>query len=480
MRQPRFASVMLALAVLLSGALAMAAYAAPAPQAPEQGAEPARIAVVHAAPFAADVAGTNVTVVATVLGQDLLITNSFRFGDVVPYVTVPAATYTVKIYAGSLSLPIPQGTSPVYQESIALAPGTDYTAVAVGTNTTEYPLDILALDDTTALPGSAFAKLRVLHAAPFAPTGPDDTGVDVTTDTNAPVGINNLKYPNDTGFVELPTGTYDLQVVATGTTNQIINIDPVTLNPGDIVTVIAVGTGSQAFPARVLLLPFAERAPARVRLVHAAPFAADGATVTVRLNGQVLTNSFDFRDITPYRTVPAGIYSAEIFVGTTATGTPALAGPLVLQDGQSYTVVAMGSGAAPYPLKLRQLVDDSSSPGTGLRLRVLHAAPFAPTVPGTAVDVALQDGTVVPGLDNIVYDELRNTALPAGGTLDLKVVPAGQPNGTPIIDPGALTLPSGSAFTVIAVGGPNGQTAGLLLLDDLSVTQTTYLPFIAK
>lgn len=480
MPQPLFARVMLAFAVLLSGALAAATYAAPASQAPEQAAAPARIAVVHAAPFAADVAGTNVTVVATVLGQDFLITNSFKFGDVVPYITVPAATYTVKIYAGSLSLPIPGATAPVYQENVTLAPGTDYTAIAVGRNNAAYPLDILALDDTTALPGSALAKVRVVHAAPFADAGPDATGVDVRTDTNIPVGINNLRYPSNTGFVPLPTGEYNLKVVATGTDTTVIDIDPITLNAGDIVTAIAVGTGTPAFPAKVILLPFIERAPARVRLVHAAPFAAGSATVTVRLNGQVITNSFDFRDITPYTTLPAGIYSAEIFAGAAATGTPAITAPLVLQDGQSYTVVAMGAGPAPYPLKLRQLVDDTSSPGTGLRLRVLHAAPFAAAPAGTGVDVSLQDGTVVPGLGNLVYDDLRNVTLPTGGTLDLKIVPTGQPNATPIIDPGALTFPSGGAFTVIAVGGPNDQAAGLLLLDDLSVTRAIYLPLIAK
>lgn len=487
MRQPRLASILLALAVLLSGAFAFTAHAAPAAQGsapafqlPEQGGAPARIAVVHAAPFGADVAATNVTVVATVLGQDFLITNSFRFGDVVPYVTVPAATYQVKIYAGSLTLPIPGGTTPVVQKSVTLAAGVDYTAVAVGRNNAAYPLDILLLNDTTAAPGSGLGKVRILHAAPFADAGPAATGVNVVTEAGASIGVNNLLYPTATDFLTLPVGTYDLKVVAAANpATTIINIDPFTLSTGDRVTAIAVGLGTAEFPARVLLLPFIERAPARVRLVHAAPFAAGSATVTVRINGRVLTNSFDFRDITPYTTLPAGIYSVEVFAGTAATGTPALSAPLVLQDGQSYTAVAMGSGAAAYPLKLRQLTDNTAAPA-GVRLRVLHAAPFAPTPAGTAVDVRLQDGTALPDLGNIIYDDLRNVALPAGGTLDLKVVPAGQPNGTPIIDPGALTFATGSAYTVIAVGGANSQGAGLLLLDDLSVTRTVFLPLIAK
>lgn len=492
MRQPRLARILLVLAVLLSGALVFAAQAAPAAQsagqglvpafqAPEQGAPPARIAVVHAAPFGANIAATNVTVVATVLGQDFLITNSFRFGDVVPYVTVPSATYMVKIYAGSLTLPIPAGTTPVKEATVNLAAGTDYTAVAIGRNTSTYPIDILLLNDTTAEPGSGLGKVRVLHAAPFADAGPAATGVDILTDAGNPIGVNNLLYPTATDFVTFPAATYNLKVVPTGQPSAppIIDLDPFTLSTNDRVTAIAVGLGTAEFPARVLLLPFIEREPARVRLVHAAPFAAGSATVTVRINGQVFTNSFDFREITPYTTLPAGIYNVEIFAGNTVSGTPAIATPLVLQDGQSYTVVAMGSGSAPFPLKLRQLVDNNTVP-TGVRLRVLHAAPFAATVAGTAVDVRLQDGTAIPELGNIVYDDLRSVLLPSGGTLDLKVVPAGQATGTPIIDPGALTFANGSAFTVIAVGGPNAQAAGLLLLDDLSVTQAIYLPLIAK
>lgn len=487
MRQPRLARVLIALAVVLSGALALAAYAAPASQAPQQSTLPARVAVVHAAPFAAGNAAVAVTAQFVVGGQpvggELVITSSFRFKDVIPYLTLPAGAYRIKLYPASATVP---GPGFVYDEVITVEGGKDYTALAVG-GANSQPLDIVAYEDVVGALGSTDAKLRVIHAAPFN-ANPALTAVSVIPDgdTNEdnnliPVASRPFIYGTATAFLTVPSGTpLDYKVVPAGSPGTTaIDLPPLTLNAGNVVSVIAVGDGVNQ-DLSFVALPAPPVAPARVRLVHAAPFATGNATVTVRLNGQIVTNSFDFRDITPYTTLPAGIYTAEVFVGTAATGTPALTAPVVLQDGQSYTVVAMGSNVAPFPLKLRQLTDDSSSPGAGVRLRVLHAAPFAATIPATAVDVALQNGTVVGGLDNIVYDDLRAIALSAGAALDLKVVPAGQPNATPIIDPGLLTLPDGSAFTVIAVGGPNGQAAGLLLLDDLSVTQSTYLPLTRK
>jgi len=476
MRQPLIARLLLTLAILLSGALVAAAQAAPQASEVAQAALPARIAVVHAAPFAVD---TTVTVVANDL---LLLDSDFDFGELISYISVPAGTYKIEVFAGSLTLAQAAVATPVINESVPLDAGKDYTVAAIGTATAAYPLDLLILDDTTVPPASASAKLRVVHAAPFDPAGPTGTGVDVVTDAGAPIGITNLQYPNNTGFVTLPSGVeFNLKVVATGTSTTIIDLDPVTLGAGDIVTVFAVGGANGKAPG-VLLLPFVERAPAQLRLVHAAPFASGNATVTVTLNGQLVTNSLSFGKISFYSTLPAGIYNVQVFAGTAATGTPVINTVLVLQDGQNYTVVAMGDNSATYPLKLRTLVDDDTpSASATARLRVLHAAPFAPTVAGTAIDVVSQAGVPLPGLTNLRYDDLvENYTVPSGVALDLKIVPTGQPSAPTIIDLPALTFNAGDAYTVIAVGGANGQLAGALLLNDRALSVKLHLPLIRK
>jgi hypothetical protein len=482
MRQPLVARLVIALMIVLAGSMVAAAQAAPLaqPPEPEQGAAPARIAVVHAAPFGPD---TTVTIVANDL---LLLDNNFVFGEQLSYVTVPAGTYEIDVYAGSLTLAQTATATPVLSEDLTVAAGTDYTVIAIGTNTVAYPLDLLVLDDTTEAPASATAKLRVVHAAPFAATAAQ-TAVDVIPDAGGasiiPSGIEPFIYGEESGFLTLPSGTaFNLKVVADGTTDPaLIDLPEVTFNAGDIVTVIAIGGANGEDPS-FLLLPFAERAPAQVRLVHAAPFAAGSTTVTVALNGQVVTNSLDFRDVTPYKSLPAGIYAATVYVGTAATGTPVLTAPLLLQDGEKYTVVAIGTNTTTYPLKLVVLNDDQTPAGSATaRVRVLHAAPFAPTPAQTAVDVVADNGTPIPGLSNIVYEEQRaNITVPSGVELNLKVVPAGQPTAAPVIDLDPITLNAGGAYTVIAVGGANGQPGSVLLLDDLAQTFYLYAPIAAR
>jgi hypothetical protein len=470
---------LLALAVLFTGGLLASAQAAP--QAQEAGIDqaglPARIAVVHAAPFASD---TTVTVIANDI---LLLDDSFQFGEQTGYLSVPAGTYKIEVFVGTVTVAQSATLTPVIVENVTVAAGTDYTVVAVGTNTTAYPLDLLILDDAAATPASATAKLRVVHVAPFDPAGPSATGVDVVTDAGVPVGITNLRYFQTTDFLTLPSGVeLNLKVVPTGQSGPtLIDLSPVTLNAGQVLTVFAVGGANGQTPS-VLVQPFVQRAPALLRLVHAAPFATGNATVTVSLNGQVLTNSFNFGNVTRYQSLPAGIYTVRVFAGTTATGTPALETVLLLQDSARYTAVAMGTGSVPYPLQLRVLTDNNAAaPSATARLRVLHAAPFAPTVAGTAVDIVAQNGAVLPGLTNLTYDDLvDNYSVPSGTPLDLKVVPTGQPNATPVIDIPPVTFNAGDAYTVIAVGGANGQTAGVLLLNDRVVPTSLYLPMIAR
>lgn len=478
MRQPLIARLLLALAVVLSGALLASAQAAPRAQQSEPNqALPARIAVVHAAPFAAD---STVTVIAN---DFLLLDSDFDFGEQITYISVPAGTYKIEVFAGSITVEQSLTATAAITKNVTVAAGTDYTVAAIGTATASYPLDLLVLDDTTAPPASASAKLRVVHVAPFAPGGPAGTGVDVIPDAGGAPVISNLVYPNNTGFLTQPSGVeLNLKVVPTGqTTPTVIDLDPVTLSAGQIVTVFAVGGANGQAPG-VILLPFVQRAPALVRLVHAAPFATGGATVTVTLNGQVITNSFNFGSYTPYLSLTAGIYEARVYAGTAATGTPALTVPLVVQDGQRYTAVAMGTGNATYPLKLRVLSDNNApAVSATARLRVLHAAPFASTVEGTAVDVASQAGVALPGLTNLRYDGLvENYTVPSGTELDLKITPAGQPSAAPIIDIPPVTFSAGDAYTVIAIGGANSQPASVLLLNDRPVPTRVWLPIIRK
>jgi hypothetical protein len=480
MRPPVIARIALILALLIAGSFAAAqsSLAQPVPLPPGS----ARIAVVHAAPFDADLADTTVTVVASVPGQSFLLTNDFQFGETIPYTVVPAGTYQVSIYAGSLTLPIASGTTPVVQEVLTVAPDTSYTVLAVGTSPTgadPYPVELQVLTDTPGVPGAGSVRARAVHVAPFAPTGPADTAVDVLFADNTPTGITNLRYPEATPFIDLPTGVpLNLKVVLAGQTAALIPIPEFTLTPDGPVTLIALGGANGYAPSVLAFNP--EQAPARVRFVHAAPFAPGAAEVTVNLNGQPAASGFGFGEQTFYRTLPAGIYVAQVLVGTT----PALMAPLVVESGKSYTVVAQGVSAADanFPLTLNVLTDDNTAaPDNEARVRVLHAAPFGGNVAATAVDVVSEPGnTPVPGLTNVLYNQQGVVTVPSGVAIDLKVTPAGQPTAPALIDVPPLTLGSGDAYTVIAISRPDGSDATVLLLDDRQVVSTLRLPFVTR
>lgn len=484
MRQSPMTRLLLILAIVFAGALAAAVQAAPPAQEvePAQAGAPARVAVVHAAPFAAN------TTVSVVVNDAILLDNNFTLGEVVTYLTLPAATYNIKVYAGSVTLPVPAGTTPVLNVSPALAAGTDYTFAVVGNSvspTAPFPVQILALTDTPGAPGSATAKLRVVHGAAIG-NSVAATAVDVIPDTGTPTNlIPNAARPftfgKDTGFLDVPAGApLNFKVVAAGTTDPaLIDLPPVTFNTGDVNTIIAVGAPTVPF----IVLPAPARAQAEVRIVHAAPFSATSTAVTIRLGDTPVVGSFSFGQQTPYLPVAPGIYTLQVFAGPTASGTPVLTETLVVQDGKSYTALAVGTNAAPFPLDVIVTDDTFTPPGSSTALvRVIHAAPLGTTVAGTAVDVIPDAGgnSIIPAANRpFVFGTVTPyLALPAG-SYNLKVTPAGQP-GTTLIDLPEVALATDQVVTVVAVGGANGQSGRVLVLDDRTATFPLFLPLVPR
>lgn len=474
MRQPTLARIVLVCTLILSATLAAVSGAVTFAQDPDpaQAPVPARVALVHAAPFAAGAATVSVFL------DDLLVDSSFSFGDTIGYLNVAPGTYRVRIFAGSFSS-IPSGETPVIDvPGVTLAANTDYTVAAIG-GANGYPLELLSLVDrtpSTSQPGSAEGQVRVVHAAPFAPNIVD-TAVDVVPDAGGSALLTNFRYRDNSPFVSLPSGvSIDLEVRRTGTSTVTIDLPPISLSPGQRLTVFAIGDDTnQTIQPLVLPAPL-QTVSAQVRLVHAAPFASGPATATVTLNGAVVKNNLTFGQITPYSAVPAGAYAVEIFAGTAATGTPAFSGAIVLQPGVNYTAVAIGKASTTYPIEVLLLTDDPTPPAEA-RLRAVHAAPFAPTVPQNRVDIVTDSGTtVVPDLDYAQVTPYLD--LPTGTPFNLRVVPEIAPDASIILP--AITFSSGQVVTAIAVGDLVNQTATVLFLDDRSVTRQLFLPLIAR
>ena len=212
-------------------------------------------------------------------------------------------------------------------------------------------------------------------------------------------------------------------------------------------------------------------ADARVTVAHFAPFAdtIEGTSVSVLLNDAVALENVVFKQFTDYIDLPAGEYKVDIV--PTGTSTVAMTATYNLVDGQDYTVYAQGNGSL-QPLELVALADDNTAPAAGnVKVRIVHAAPFASTPEGTEVSIRTAGGDLVAGLQGVPYGAATGYLELPSDTYDLKVASNnGQVN---YIDPLPVELPAGAIATLFAVGDIITQDLGIV------ATPLTELPLRA-
>ncbi|QOC21089.1 DUF4397 domain-containing protein [Wenzhouxiangella sp. AB-CW3] len=221
--------------------------------------------------------------------------------------------------------------------------------------------------------------------------------------------------------------------------------------PGQILTGLA-----------MMLLSTMALADAEVTIVHAAPFAPslEGTAVTVTANGNEVLSDFRFGEFTEPLALPAGDYDLDVFPA--GSDEAAISASVTLEDGVSYTVLAVGNGAE-QELALWPLVNDAEAPAEGnLNLRVVHAAPFAAALDETEVSIRTADGGVVNDLVGVPYQAESGFFQVPAANYDIKV--ASNDGQTNLIDPLPVDLPAGVDLTVIAIGDGNNQPLGLLAI----------------
>jgi len=201
-------------------------------------------------------------------------------------------------------------------------------------------------DDNNATAPASTAQLRVVHASPDAPN------VDVFVDNTA--ALTNVAYEAASAYLEVPSGSRNLQVRATGTTTVVID-QTATLDAGKAYTVIATGPVASIEP---LVLTDDQTSPAagnvRVRLVHASPTAGNvdiyvtSTTADITNATPTLTN-VAFRAASNYLEVPAGTYRVRV----TPAGSKAVAidvNNVALTAGQVRTAIAVDAPGGGAPL----------------------------------------------------------------------------------------------------------------------------------
>ncbi|QKK03574.1 MAG: DUF4397 domain-containing protein [Pseudomonadota bacterium] len=204
-------------------------------------------------------------------------------------------------------------------------------------------LAVLAFSATAV----ADAEVRIVHAAPFAPSI-EQTGVSVTAnDTEI---LSNFVFGEFTEPLTLPAGDYSIDVIPTGAAEPAISAS-LTLESGVSYTVLAIGDGVNQ---ELMLWPLVDDAdtPAgdhlNIRVVHAASFAADPADteVSIRSAGGTIINDLvgvPYFAQSGFFQIPAGEYDLKV---ASNDGQTNLIDPLPvdLPAGIDLTVIAIGDG----------------------------------------------------------------------------------------------------------------------------------------
>lgn len=197
-------------------------------------------------------------------------------------------------------------------------------------------------------------------------------------------------------------------------------------------------------------VPVGAASDAMVRVLHGSP---DAPSVDVFVNATKVDalSGVTFGQLTAYAAVPGGTYSIKVCA--TADNTVCPIGPinLTFEAGKKYTIAASDLLA-----QIKANVFEDGSPVAGkASVRVVHLSADTP-----AVDVLTQDGATKV-VDNLAYPDATGYLQLAPGSYDLKVC-AHADNTVCPLDPAALDLAGGTAYTVFAVGGlqpASGQQA---------------------
>jgi len=179
------------------------------------------------------------------------------------------------------------------------------------------------------LPSNSLVK--VVHASPDAP------GVDLLVD-NAVAGTN-LIFPNNTGYLTVPSGTRNVKVNVTGTMTTVIeaNINFMQNRNYSVFAVNSVANIEAILIEDDLTTPASGKA--HVRFIHLSP---DAPSVDITLtDGTIVFGNKSFKEFTAFTPLDAGSYDLEVRVAGTTT--VALDLPVInLEAGKIYTVFAKG------------------------------------------------------------------------------------------------------------------------------------------
>lgn len=191
------------------------------------------INVIHASPDA--------PAVDVYLDGELAL-EGVEFSQFSGWIAVPAGEHQVQVTAAG-----DDAANAVIDANVELAADAAYHVAATGHLADITPqIYQVNLSDLDAM-GDPMARIRVIHTSPDAPA------VDIAL-AGGDVLIADLAFPNASDALEVPAGSYDLEVRPTGTTDVALDLPGVELEAGMVYDVFAIGLAGDG-SLTVLVIP---------------------------------------------------------------------------------------------------------------------------------------------------------------------------------------------------------------------------------
>jgi hypothetical protein len=193
---------------------------------------------------------------------------------------------------------------------------------------------VMAIPAFVAADSHEGAKIRVLHGA-------DAPAVDIWL--NGEPGVTGLEFAADTGYVELPAGEYQIQVVPAGASLEegpVVIDATVPFEAGTQTTIVATGNLDDGIvPQLVTDTPAPAEDMVEVKVGH---MSWDAPAVDILAGGEAVVEALEFPIVAGPLVVPGGAYDFDVAVAGTediAIDIP----ELTLENGTAYSVYAIGS-----------------------------------------------------------------------------------------------------------------------------------------
>ncbi|MFN3581583.1 MAG: DUF4397 domain-containing protein [Pseudomonas sp.] len=369
------------------------------------------------------------------------------FGEGTSFLDLPAEQLEIDIRAAGAAA----DSDPVFSSVVTPTADTFFTLVAYGVlGSEETPFDLLVIQDMIETPAAGFTDLFVLHAAPAV--GPVDVYTNTGDELAATPTLADFMPRDDSGmYLTLPEDTYRIRITPAGSSNVAYDSGDLTLQAGLSYFAAALDRPSGVAPASVVALlddpafVALEDNRVQIRAVHLAP---DAPEVEVLVNGAATGVLLEFTDFSDYLVVQAGSYELAVAIPGSTAPVADQVFTLEAEPGMAYSALATGlltPATTEQAFTLRGLVDETiPAEGDDVLVRVIHAAPDAPSV-----DV-LANGAILQPLENVPYFTASPYLTVPAGSYDLQVNVTGTPD-TVINLPGTA-LNAGTIYTVIATG----------------------------